>query len=338
MQNSIRLRPKTYSAAVYVLAGVIILQIVAVISIFWLRAMVVPVNFQVPKPHAAPAPVVVKPTAPPLTPSPRLGPGELANLPSIGHPTLLTLPTADDKRTQLRNLLDEAQMLRRQDDLKNAVAALIKAEDLDARNPEMLQAMAQDYNDLNDLVRSKIYWQRLIDLGPAVDRPYIVARDHVVLLKTSPDADALAAPSVLGRTVYIDTVEKTPIETINGVPQFHVQTVLMRKDAHMGDFDQKKLQPFVIFYQQMPDGTLKPDLREHKGAFEDTFLFWNKKVTESFSVDYALPVMGTPGPDGKPMGEYYGFVIGIYYDKMLQDVRSEPADLITRLPLPDAIE
>ena len=38
------------------------------------------------------------------------------------------------------------------------------------------------------------------------------------------------------------------------------------------------------------------------------------------------------------MGEYYGYVIGIYYDKVLQDVRSEPADLISRLPLPDGIE
>jgi hypothetical protein len=88
----------------------------------------------------------------------------------------------------------------------------------------------------------------------------------------------------------------------------------------------------------MSDGTLAPDLRPHKSSFDHVFLFWNGTPKEAFTVDYTLPIADTPGPDGKLMGKYYGFVIGVYYDKTLQDVRSEPADLITRLPLPDAIE
>jgi hypothetical protein len=337
-QNSTRLRPKTYSVAVYVIAAVILLQIVMVISIFWLRAMIVPVNFHVPKPQAAPLAATTKPPVPlpPVNPAP--APGELPNLSMPGQHTLLTIPSASDKRVQIPNLLAEAQLLRSQNDLKGALALLIKAEDLDARDPATLHALAQTYYDLNDWVHSNIYWQRLVDLGPAVGDDYSRARDHVLLLNSSPEADPMSASSVLGRTVYIASVEKTPIETLNGVPQFHVRTVLMRRDPRMASFDQKKLQPYVIFYQQMPDGTLAPDLREHKGAFDDTFLFWNKKLREPFSVDYAMPLEGTTGPDGKPMGDYYGFVIGIYYDKTLQDARSEPSDLITRLPLPDAIE
>jgi hypothetical protein len=324
--------------AVYVIAAILLLQVGMVISIFWLRAMVVPVNFQPPKSQHAAANMAVQPAHPVLTPQPAVGPAEMPNLAVPTHQTLLALPTATDKRTQIGNLLDEAQLLRRQNDLKAAVATLIRAEDLDARNPEVLQALAESYYMLNDSVNSKIYWQRLVDLGPAVGRVYTLARDHVLLLNSTPEADALEAPSVLGRTVFIDSVEKTPVETLNGVPQFHVRTVLMRKDPHMDNFDQKKLQPYVIFYQQMPNGSLAPDLREHKGAFDDTFLFWNKKLKEAFSVDYAMPMIGTMSPGQAPTGEYYGFVIGIYYDKTLQDARSEPADLITRLPLPDAIE
>jgi hypothetical protein len=313
-----------------------------IISVFWLRAMVVPVNFQVPKSHGAPANVALHPSpSNPLVNRDNLGPGELPNLPVPGHQTLLALPSATDKRTQISNLLDEASMLRRQNDLKGALAPLIKAEDLDARNPLVLEAMADTYNLLDDRVDSKIYWQRLVDLGPAVGHVYTKARDQVILLDSNMDSDPLAATSVLGRTVYIDNVEKTPVETLNGVPQFHVRTVLMRKDPHMIGFDQKKLQPYVIFYQQLPDGTLAPDLRDHRGAFDDTFLFWNRKLKEAFTVDYAMPIVGAttmPSATRAPAGEYYGFVIGIYYDKTLQDARSEPADLITRLPLPDAIE
>ena len=251
----------------------------------------------------------------------------------------LALPSATDKRSQIGNLLDEAQMLRRQNDLKGAVDALIKAEDLDPRNPEMLQALAENYYMLNDSVSSKIYWQRLVDLGPALGRAYTLAHDHVLLLNSTPDGDPLETSSVLGRIIFIDGVEKTPVATLNGVPQFHVRTVLMRKVPKMADFDQKKLQPYVIFYQQMRERHADArSPRAQGGAFDDTFLFWNKKYREPFNVDYAMPVAGTTGPGQVPMGEYYGFVIGIYYDKILQDARSEPADLITRLPLPDAIE
>jgi hypothetical protein len=95
----------------------------------------------------------------------------------------------------------------------------------------------------------------------------------------------------------------------------------------------------VIFYQQMPDGRLVPDLRQHKGSFDDTFLFWHNKPKEAFGVDYLMPTPGQPDPQtGEPPGEYYGFVIGIYYNKILQDARSEPADLVKRMPLPGAIE
>jgi hypothetical protein len=317
-------------AAVYVLGAVLVLEAASIISVFWMRAMVVPVNFQVPKPHALANAMSGTPT---FTKN-----GELPNLTVSPRRGLLALPTAGDSETQIGNLLDQAKLLRQQNDLKGELNVLIEAEDIDPRNPDVLQALAKIYNELNDPVRSKIYWQRLFDLGPAVGQPYAIARDQIQHLNSSADASTLEAPSLLGRAIYIDGVEKTPVQTINGVPQFQVRTVLMRKDPNMPDFDQKKLQLFVIFYQQMSDGTLAPDLRPHKSSFDDVFLFWNKNPKEAFTVDYTLPIADTPGPDGKLMGKYYGFVIGVYYDKTLQDVRSEPADLISRLPLPDAIE
>jgi hypothetical protein len=330
-QSGIRVRPTTYTVAVYILGFVLVLEFVMVLSVFWLRAMVVPINFTIPKAHASLAPTPTT-TIQPLTPT------DVPNLAVSGRRTLLALPTATDKQSQIGNLLDQARLLRGQGDLKGSIAAMTQAEDLDPRNPALLQGMAEVYYLLDDAPRSKIYWQRLVDLGPAVGGAYSLALDHIRLLTANSSADAIQAASVLDRTVYIASVEKTPVRTESGVPQFHLRTVLMRKDPTMPDFDQKKLQPYVIFYQQMPDGTLVPDLRPHKSGFDNMFLFWNKQTKEPFTVDYSLPVTGTFGPDGKPMGEYYGFVIGIYYDKTLQDVHSEPADLITRLPLPDGIE
>ena len=88
----------------------------------------------------------------------------------------------------------------------------------------------------------------------------------------------------------------------------------------------------------MPDGTLVPDLGQRKGAFDDSFLFANGRSSEAFRVNYVMPIPGSPGPNGATQGQYYGFVIGLYYDKTLQDVRSEPSDLCTRMALPQEIE
>jgi len=326
------------------IGAVIVFQVIMVISVFWLRAMIVPVNFKIPKASFKLGPTPLAPTTPPILPNPTPGPAkppELPSLPSLAttmpHPALLTVPTVSDKIEQIGNLNDQAQMSMRQNDLKSGLDLLIKAEDIDPRNPTTLKNLAEAYYLANNPVLSKQYWQRLVDLGPSVGTVYALAKDHVLLLGTK-EADALKEPSVMPRFIYIDQVEKTPVETRNGQPQFHLRTVLMRKNPEMPAFDQKKLRPYVIFYQQASDGTLSPDLAQHGGAFEDTFLFWNKKPREAFGVDYVMPTPGLPGPNHTTTGEYYGFVIGIYYNNQLQDARSEPRDLITRMPLPAEIE
>ena len=164
-----------------------------------------------------------------------------------------------------------------------------------------------------------------------------MAVDHVRLLD-SKDAGPLNNRSLYPRLIYINSVEKTPAETTDGKAQFQLRATLERKGSKMPQFDQRKLQPYVIFYQQMPDGSLVPDLNQRRGAFDDTFLFSFAKAAEPFEVTYLMPTPGMMGANNTPMGHYYGFVIGIYYDKVLQDVRSEPSDLATRIPLPPEIE
>jgi len=257
---------------------------------------------------------------------------------TVAHPALLQVPSGSDKLAQIGTLNEEAQVFLRQNDFQSASDLLVRAEDIDPRNPTTLKNLAETYNLMNDSVRSKAYWQRLVDLGPGVGTVYAAARDHVLLLDSGHGANPLKEPSSLTRQIYVNTVEKTPVETRDGAAQFHVRAVLMRKDPKMPGFDQKKLQPYVIFYQQMPDGSLVPDLGQRKGSFDDTFLFWGSKTSEAFGVNYVMPIPGTPGPNNTTQGEYYGFVIGIYYDKVLQDVHSEPSDLCSRMALPREIE
>ncbi len=335
-QHARRLRPKTYSVAVYLVAGIVLLQVVMLISVFWLRAMVVSVNVNLPN-AAANSASYTSTTIPKSEKSP-----DFPSLPSLATSpkahALLQVPGATDELAQIETLNEEAQVFLHQNDYPSALDLLVRAEDIDPRNPTTLQNMAQTYYLTNDPVRSRMYWQRLVDLGQGVGTVYGVAKDHLSLLDSGHEADPLKEASTLPRDIYVQSVEKTPVETRNGDAQFNVRAELQRKDPNMPNFDQKKLQPYVIFYQQMPDGSLVPDLGQRKGSFDDTFLFWGNKSTEAFGVDYIMPIPGTPGPNNTTQGKYYGFVIGLYYDKVLQDVRAEPSDLSSRMPLPQEIE
>ena len=338
-QHAKRLRPKTYSVAVYLVVAIVVLQVAMLISVFWLRAMVVSVNVNLPnavgvKPGNPASNAVKYPHAGPNSDFPGL-PGIEA---TMTHPALLKVPGASDDLARIDTLNEEAQVFLHQNEYPSALDLLLQAEDIDPRHPTTLRNLAETYNLINNPVRSKIYWQRLVDLGPAVGTVYAAAKDHVLLLDSSNASDPLKEVSTLPRQLYVDTVEKSPVETRDGNAQFHVRAVLKRLDPKMANFDQKKLQPYVIFYQQMPDGSLTPDLGQRKGSFDDTFLFWGDKVNEPFGVDYIMPVPGTPGPNNTTQGKYYGFVIGLYYDKVLQDVRSEPSDLSARMALPQEIE
>jgi hypothetical protein len=338
-QHVKRVRPKTYSVAVYLVVGIILLQLVMLISVFWLRAMVVTVATRPPSAQGTPGNPLSNSTTSNLHPGSTRPTPDMTVLPALeAHPARLNVPGVSDKLAQISTLNEEAQVFLKQNDFSSASDLLLRAEDIDPRNPTTLKNLAETYNLVNDSVKARAYWQRLVDLGPGVGTVYAVAKDHVLLLDSGHDANPLKEPSTLDRQIYVNAVEKTPVETRNGDAQFHVRAVLMRKDPKMADFDQKKLQPYVIFYQQMPDGSLVPDLGQRKGAFDDTFLFWGDKMAEPFGVDYVMPIPGTPGPNNTTQGEYYGFVIGIYYDKVLQDVRSEPSDLSSRMALPREIE
>jgi hypothetical protein len=334
-------RPKTYSVAVYLVFAVAALEVAMLISIFWLRAMVVSVNTHLPtaRPGAAGAPYV--PHIAHLKPPENLPPVDsngVVRLPGLeAHVGLLKVPSESDKQEQVSTLNEEARVFLRQNDFQSALDLLVKAEDIDPRSPTTLEDMAETYNLMNDGVLARVYWQRIVDLGQGVGTIYGKAKDHVLLLDSGGASNPLRDPSTLPRELYVSSVEKSPVDVRQGVAQFELRAVLKRRDPNV-DFDQTKLQPYVIFYQQMPDGTLVPDLAQRKGSFEDAFLFANGKDGESFTVTYLMPVPGTPGPTGASQGQYYGFVIGLYYDKTLQDVRSEPSDLCTRMALPQEIE
>jgi len=125
LQRRKRLRPKTYSVAVYLVGAVILLQVAMVIIAFWLRAMVVSVNVNLPKALTTatgnPNPPVPSSSGTPNNP----GPPRLPGLNAL--PVLLKVPGASDELAQVDTLNEEAQVFLRQNDFPSALDLPIRA-------------------------------------------------------------------------------------------------------------------------------------------------------------------------------------------------------------------
>ncbi len=101
-------------------------------------------------------------------------------------------------------------------------------------------------------------------------------------------------------------------------------------------FEPQRFRAYVVFYSRLTSGRLVPDLAQKPGSFADQVLFRARKMKERFSVDYRTTTPPS-GPDHSE-GQYYGFIIGLYYDHLLQDTYAEPSSLTEQQPLPRAIE
>ena len=128
---------KTYSVAVYLVVAIVVLQVVMLISVFWLRAMVVTVNTNLPK---GVGPVKPAPNYTDQTRSSRPGGAgpDFPSVPSIAatpHVGLLKVPAASDELAQVDTLNEEAQVFLKQNEYQSALDLLIKAEDIDPRIP-----------------------------------------------------------------------------------------------------------------------------------------------------------------------------------------------------------
>lgn len=336
------------------IVAVVLLEMVMLISVFYLRSLVVAVGTQPPRPagqktaqiQPTPEPVIIQsgtetpatngtntvaatnPNTGTVTPV-NTGPMPMLKIDFSNIPVLST----SDRLDQINDYLTKASDMSAHHQKRDAEDVLHKAEQLDPESPQVLEALARYYDAAGDSPLSAQFWQRLIDLGPEVGSVYTEANDQLKLKGSF--ADPLKDKSQWPRRVYIRQVTKSTVKVEDDSPVFHVQVELGRTDTLA--FDQRQLRPYVIFYQLMPDGSLKVDDNQKSGTFQHAFLF-DGTNRESFFVTYTMPMEGDVGKDHLPVGTYYGFVVAVYYEGALQDARSQPTTLWLEKPLPDSIE
>jgi hypothetical protein len=201
-----RLRPRSYSLAIYMVGVVGVLQIIAVLSVFYLRSVVVKIDTVAP-------PLVQASTGPglPIRPILQLGeplaPGQavpvrplrpLGLAPAAGQPAPAgardsvvrlkppdRLPTPEAKpsvainQQQLQQLNTEAEALIKRGEFNLAAGVLAKAELIDPDHPMTVRQQAQVAEGRKQLEQARRYWQKLFDMGSRVGDDYEMAKEKL---------------------------------------------------------------------------------------------------------------------------------------------------------------
>jgi len=90
----------------------------------------------------------------------------------------------------------------------------------------------------------------------------------------------------------------------------------------------------VDFYDRTKDNKMKPTNARTSYSWLTASEDWTDATPKLLAATYVRPKNQSPSPDGR---QYGGFIVGVYFDGQLQDVRASPPELVTFFPAPDQL-
>jgi len=117
-----------------------------------------------------------------------------------------------------------------------------------------------------------------------------------------------------------------------GLKKFQV-SVKVRPGAKI---DTSQVQVAAFFYDRTEDGEVSPTESKVKTQWISQPVDWAEEMPEILEITDILPDSDLPGSaasNGSPGRKYEGYVVGVYYNKELQDFRADPASLQKKFPL-----
>lgn len=316
-----RLRPRTYSIAIYIVGLFILAQIIAVISIFWFRQTVVKVDVIGP---ILKFPEDMKLAQLPLDSSIKLP--ELAHLSSPQFSARLTVPHQDSLEERILRLNDQAREFRRQNDFVLAEASLKRALDLDPNYPNTLINFAMLEEARGNNAKALDYWQQVLNLDDKASATMRLARDRAFILaeilrkeRVARDREKMILKS--SRKVFIDSITTSPL-----LIPLKPETLQVDFKIHSnGDpVNSGKMRIQVFFYEKMPNNDLLPAKIVAK--------FLSDRPTWPHGVETLRVRYSRAAQQRSESAQFYGYLIRIIYDNEVQDEKASPADLLTAFP------
>lgn len=323
-----RLRPKTYSIGLYVVGVFILLEVVALMFIFWYRQEVI-------LDTTAPALMAGDDSAQFLDLNDAGDAPEIA-LPNLPKPEIEARLDLDLKKIpelDIARLNEDARNFRRQGDFHMAEAALKQALEIDPDNILTLTNQAMLEEAKGDTARALAEWKTVIQAGAnaeggavttielARERAKLIAQRFRLEEENEGRRDALTGSR---RLLTVDRVTTDP-DPLPDNPLELSKVFRITKKADAGKLSASKVRIQLYFYERTKENRLVP--AQISARFQSNPPNWSgDDLSEMLQASY---LKSTIGEEDK---RYFGYLIRIYYEDELQDERAEPSRLLRLFP------
>lgn len=325
-----RVRTRTYSIGLYLVVFVILLQISAVVSVFWLRRAV-QVDMDAPRlratsvvalplppplpPPADPVPPATPPTDKPVTPVPE------SQVLQPQAPGRLDLAAALDPQARILALNIEARRFQSEGDADLARAALLEAENISPTHPATLRLSAELAEQQGDRARALSYWQRLLALGSAAAEHAEIAGLRVQVLS----APVVSARPIANTMLSAGAIEFMVVLDNETTYEFNLKIPITRQSSTT-EIKPADVAIKLYFYDLNQKGEIIPTSATRKTFWLGNNPDWLKQPVEVLGATYRLSRSALNS-------KFFGYVFRLYYQGKLQDEKGQPARILAMFPV-----
>lgn len=261
------------------------------------------------------------PTAPEATEGPAASePLAMAAPPEPHQPEAPTIPPLTDRALFF---FESALRSREQGDMKAALTQLRSANDLQPQHPQLLYELANTYEMMTLTESAQPIWDQIAQLGDSAGIYYRLAEEKFSQGYASPAVE-VEVPLRLGQIV------ESPRRDPNFLEYVVLRIPVQAKDGAV--IDPAKVEVVTQFYD-INGGEIQAtvDAQTDRARWlSGEIPTWSINSVELLDQSYMRP-RPSNFEDGFDSGSrYYGYVVKLYYNDHLQDVRANPPQLASR--------
>ena len=249
-----------------------------------------------------------------------------------------------------RDLVAQARGLRQRGDTKSALARLREAQLGEPNNAEVLSEMAVLYEQTQNSELALEQWQRVYELGNAAGPAFYLAemrlRTGMPVSTAAPrGAKESETATEAARDVRLGIVEVALRDEPDPTADKKLGLKITVKNRPGKFVDANKVSIQAFFYDSI-DGKQNA-LTNAETAFQwlTNPAQWDETAPQTLEATYfrpkpVAPVLGSRGKKAAPEPapapatprNFAGYIVRIYYDRVLQDVKAEPPSLLQQFP------
>jgi tetratricopeptide (TPR) repeat protein len=251
-----------------------------------------------------------------------------------------------------KDLVGQARSLRQRGDTNAALARLREAQLTAPTDADVLAEMAVVYEQIHNPELALDLWQRIYEQGNAAGPAYYLAEMRLrsgMAVSTAPPRgakDAGAGATDPARDVRVGIVDVTLREEADPTAEKRLSLKVTVKNRPGKFVDANKVSIQAFFYDSI-DGR-QTALTNAETAFQwlTNPANWDESTPQTLEATYfrqkpLAQIMPTsrgkkPAPEPTPVPTvprtFAGYIVRIYYDRVLQDVRAEPNSLLQQFP------